>query len=48
MGRIRQWPIRWGLTSPCVHGGPVTIDWPANPMALAIVVVEGVDEKEDC
>ena len=35
MGRIRQWPIRLRLTSPCMCGRPVTIDWPRNPMALA-------------
>lgn len=34
MGGIRQSPIRLRLTSPCMFGRPVTIDWPANPMAL--------------
>lgn len=52
MGRVRQLPIRLRLPSPCVHGGFVTIDWPTNPMALAIVVVVvvlgRVDEKKDC
>lgn len=38
MGRIRQLPIRLRLTSPCMCGRPVTIDWPANPMAFSMVV----------
>lgn len=48
MGRIRQWPIRLRLTSPCMCGGPVTIDWPRNPMALTDRgKKEETDEKKD-